>query len=96
MNRHARSFAASLALLLAACKPSPPTPSPTAQTQAPAASSEPLRVSDCSVGRLALIDGVELPMDEHDAIMALKLQKYADRGREIPKTADDIEAWTQP
>lgn len=39
-------------------------------------------------GPVAVVDGEEITSADFHAIYDLKLQKYADRGREIPKTAD--------
>ncbi len=39
-------------------------------------------------GPVAIVNGKEITAEQFHAIYDLKLQKYADRGREIPKTAD--------
>ncbi len=39
-------------------------------------------------GPVAIVNGTEITAADFRAIYDLKLQKYADRGREIPKTAD--------
>jgi parvulin-like peptidyl-prolyl isomerase len=39
-------------------------------------------------GPVAIVNGKEITSEQFHAVYDLKLQKYADRGREIPKTAD--------
>jgi peptidyl-prolyl cis-trans isomerase C len=39
-------------------------------------------------GTMAVVNGVEIPMTAFDAVYGLKLKKYTDSGRPIPKTTD--------
>ena len=47
-----------------------------------------VQLSDLPKGPIAVVGGVEIPNDMFTEIYERKLQKYADRGREVPKTAD--------
>lgn len=82
------------ALLLVSCtrgKPTEPpaqtvaTPPAVAPVEEPEPEPEPEPVQERLV---AQVNGVALPWSAFDAIHALKVKKYTDRGREIPPSAD--------
>lgn len=77
--------------IVGACGPSggpssPPVVSPTADVFSPDVELEPLSLV-CTSEVLAFVATEAIPMSDHEELMDLKHQKYADRGRDMPKTS---------